>query len=203
MRKCSSLLCAPILALCLAPPGSAEHNPKRAHKLFQDGVRLEAARQFAEALQAFSQSIDLAPEEEPSWFHAARVRYAQGDFKNALADLDKAIQLAASDGEAHQLRGDCYRQLKDPAKALAEYDRAVELKADNAALYNSRAAIYAETGQTEKAIAEYGRGIRLRLDDPVPIRARGNLYANLGKFRGAPEDYEQSINLRPDFIDPY
>src|SRR5690349_5278369 len=127
MRGCILLLVASL--------GFAQQTPKRAQKVFRDGIRFETAGEYAEALKAFSAAIELAPQDEVAWFHRARVRYTQGDFKNALSDLDKAIQIAPSDGDAWQLRGDCYRQLKDQTKALADYDQALRLNVDNPALY--------------------------------------------------------------------
>src|SRR5260370_19774691 len=99
MRGCILLLVASL--------GFAQQTPKRAQKVVRDGIRFETSGEYAEALKAFSAAIDLAPQDEAPWFHRAPARYTQVDFKNALADLNNAVELAPSAGEAPPLHRDC------------------------------------------------------------------------------------------------
>ena len=71
--------------------GLAQTNTTRARKFFNDGLRAENAGEFEGALKAFSSAIEASPDNQPAWFHRARIRYTQGDFKDAAADLDKAL----------------------------------------------------------------------------------------------------------------
>src|SRR3984893_319829 len=131
MRNCCLL---PVLCFACAAVLPAA-NPK-AQKAFREGLRFEAASQWKEAEQAYSDAIQNDPEDPLSYQHRAKVRYALADYRHALEDADRVVRFEPGSAEAYQLRGDAYRKLPDLSKAVADYSRAIELKLDSAAIYN-------------------------------------------------------------------
>ena len=49
------------------------------------------------------------------------------EYKRAMADFDKAIEMAPKDAETYNNRGALYNALDDYARAIADLDRAIEI----------------------------------------------------------------------------
>ena len=113
----------------------------------------------------------------------------QGDFENAIADYNKAIELNSMFVDAYYNRGLIYedRGLGNILsgrdyfeKAIADYDKAIDLNPNFAKAYNNRGIAYYNLGLIayalpnilkgqdyfEKAIADYDKAIELRHGDP-------------------------------------
>ena len=59
-------------------------------------------------------------------------------YKEAIADYDKAIELNPKDAKAYYNRGNAKHQLKQYKEAIADYDKAIELNPKDANAYNNR-----------------------------------------------------------------
>src|SRR3546814_13216788 len=61
-----------------------------------------------------------------------------GRFAEAVADLDKAIELDPFDDWAFLSRGDAFLELGEAERALADYGQVIELEPENPAGYSHR-----------------------------------------------------------------
>jgi tetratricopeptide (TPR) repeat protein len=78
-------------------------------------------------------------------------RLHAGDYANALADFDRALELDPQNSSAYTHRGLARAALRDYGGALHDYDHALELNEhDHEATY-STACAYAQMGQAEQA----------------------------------------------------
>jgi tetratricopeptide (TPR) repeat protein/predicted aspartyl protease len=71
---------------------------------------------------------------------------ARHDFEHALADLDRACQLAPDNADYAYQRGVIHRDLSQDALASADFDRAIKLKPDDADALLERAALRFKSG---------------------------------------------------------
>ena len=92
------------------------------------GNRAEAEKHVASAHAALEQMTDLHAQQEPFFpYLTGYVAFYLGDFRNALADLERAQQ----DAFIQCLIGQVYEKLGDKAKAMEYYRRAVGTRGHN------------------------------------------------------------------------
>ena len=75
------------------------------------------------------------------------------DYKGAIADYTKAIELDPDYASAYYNRGNSKNSLKDYKGAIADYTKAIELKLDDAA-YNNRSISKENLGDLNGACAD-------------------------------------------------
>ncbi len=103
--------------------------------------------------------------------HSDLKQYAQ-----ALADLDKAIELDPMNASAYNNRGLLNSSHgKGWQAALADYDKAVELDPDFAVAYYNRGHVYAELKMNEQAKADYDKALSLTSDTSLVDRIQKSL----------------------------
>jgi tetratricopeptide (TPR) repeat protein len=140
------------LALFRAAAAADPHDPQ---PRYEEGVTLLALRRYAEAVEAYAATEELAP----GWFHCR-------------ADLWLARELAA--GRAGHATFEALRALEDgggePAAKLAIADAAIAEAPGVAALHYHRGRALEQLGRGDDAFAALGAGIAC---DPEPdIRTR-------------------------------
>jgi tetratricopeptide (TPR) repeat protein len=124
-------------------------------------------------------------------------------YKEALADLNHAIQLGLNRAEVYANRGLAYEKLYLSDEALNDYSRAIELDPTQAIIYSNRGNMYNSFQRYEEALVDLTHAIKL---DPKLVFAyinRGNTYASLQRNEEALADYEQAIQLNPNIAIVY
>ena len=137
------------------------------------------------------------------------------DFKGAIKDYTKAIELAAPNyvqpniidyqekdyyeyAAAYYNRGRAKRSLEDYKGAIADYTKAIELtsKVENQnVLLKNRGNTKTDLEDYEGAIADYTKAIELDSDDANAYFYRGDAKEMLGDFNGACEDWKIAVSL--------
>jgi len=113
------------------------------------------------AIADFSMSIAYR-EDADSYCQRASTYSALGEKEKALADFNKAVQLAPKYVLARLERSEVYDGLGDFKKALADLDMAARLEPKNPDVYISRAAFFERRGDFNRALAESGRALELK-----------------------------------------
>ena len=80
---------------------------------------------------------------DPVWFAEVyfkwgEEKYKLGDYENAIADYDMAVQLNPDHADAYNNRGNVKYKLKQYNAAIADYDLAIRLNPNHADAYNNR-----------------------------------------------------------------
>lgn len=122
----------------------------------------------------------------------------QGNYKESIRYLAKAIQLKPDFADAFITRGNAYRELGQSQRAIQDYNEGIRLKPNNAFAYWHRAFAYGKAGQYPRAINDYTQVIRLNPNHKSAYGNRGLAYAKLGQHHRAIQDYTQAIRLKPD-----
>ena len=133
----------------------------------------------------------------------AIVRQLAGKHADAIADLNKVIDLYPQCSMAYRNRGVSWIWLNEPDKALADYSRAIELDPGDGEAADNRAAVWMNKGEWDKALADSNRAIELVPANPRAYLNRGVTYINKKAYDRALTDLNKGIELAPTFVKLY
>src|SRR6266702_6218466 len=141
----------------------------------------------------------LTPQKtKAQWMKKGNTHYDTKQYKEAIVNYDRAVQLDQNYAIAYNQRGNAYYYLKEYQKAIADYNRAIELDPTMVVAYNSRGNVYYALKEYQKAIVDYNRGIQLDPNYAAVYNSRGNAYYYLKEYQKAIADYNRTIQLDPD-----
>ena len=93
---------------------------------------------------------------------------AKGDFDQAIADLDKALQLDPKSALALSDRASIYRARGDLDPTIADYDAVIAALPKSAAAFLGRGEAYQTKNDLDRAIADYGKALKLAFNAQAP-----------------------------------
>jgi len=130
--------------------------------LFQQGLQLGEQRNFSGAVQAFTAAIAQNPRYERAYFfRAPSYRYLR-QYSNAIADLDRALQLRPLYNAYIAEKVEIYREAGDLAAALREADQLViimpKFERINPLAFPLRGSVFQAMGLEREAAQEFAYG---------------------------------------------
>lgn len=129
--------------------------------------------------------------------------YSLKQYKEAVENYTRAIQLQANNSIFYNNRGCAYDDLEEYDKAISDYNKAIELDPENATIYNNRGYLYIILREYDKALLDFEEAIRLQPNNADLYGNRGCLYDDLGDYDKAIGDYSRSIELNPNNAEIY
>jgi len=119
---------------------------------------------YDKALEDFNKVLQLDPTFKDAYMN--RAYYAKektGDFKGALQDLNKFIDLNKNGNNAFALnnRGFIKFNLNDHAGAMEDIQKSIELDPENSFAYKNRALIYLSTDSISLACTDLNKALEL------------------------------------------
>jgi len=179
---------------------------------FEKGMALLKARQYDEAVDAFSGVIDMIPGDFEAYNYRGVARAYKKDFDGAIEDYTMALKIKPEYAEALNNRGFAWVKNGDLAKALDDFSRAIELEPYFLDAYNSKAWILATSSDKRyrngKQAVELAKKA-LELNPTVDsLDTASAAYAANGQFDEAIASQKKVIELmirqnRSDGLDPY
>lgn len=162
----------PYSSLTLKERAEAAKEYKKITELQAEAFKLTNMGNFVAADDIWTTVIEYDRTNPAAWSNRGNCRTSQGRFTDAVADFDRAIQLAPKEPDPHLGRGVALEGLRRFQEALAEYE-----------MSNSC------------SIAMYGAS------DPVTFNNRGNCYGlGLGDWATAVQCFHQASVLSRDFV---
>ncbi len=128
---------------------------------------------------------------------------ALGDYRQALNNCNKAIELNAEGAWVYFIRGCIYNKFGDHHEALNDYGNAIKLSPWLADAYVNRGNTYYELGNYDQAIVDYDKAIELTSQDAITYFNRGRAYFNLDAIQEAVKDYDKAIELDSQYAEAY
>ena len=141
-----------------------------------------------------SKDLGDRPENAYAYLERGKSRSTADNFKDALADLNRAIQLQPT-AESYNERGQVRDRLKDKQGALADFNEAVKLNPNLAEAYYYRASVEDDFGNTQQALADLEKSLSLQKDNTLALIARGRLHNKLGNRSQALADFNTAIKV--------
>ncbi|MBK6705561.1 MAG: tetratricopeptide repeat protein [Caulobacteraceae bacterium] len=121
-----------------------------------------------------------------------------GDLRSSLADHNRALQLAPSDGISYFNRANTLRDMEDLDGAITDYNLALRYQAGYRPAYMERAWCYQRRGEHNLAIADYTMAIGINASDGDAYIGRANSYIDQRQYDPALADLAQAERLMPN-----
>ena len=140
-----------------------------------------------ESLQAYQQSLLIAPKDGDIYYYVARVHSAMGNVKDQGTSADEAIKNATKYvGESYYLLADSLDRQKNYGAAIDAYQKAIAGKPDIYQAYRNLAAIYQRQNRMANAIEISKKAILMFPGD-------GNLYTDVSWFYSLADRPEDAV----------
>lgn len=122
------------------------------------------------------------------------------DYRDALAELSKCIELNPDFVPAYKFRAEALLNLNEFNSASEDFDRAIEKGDDDPAIYFGRAIAYAMQGSYEESIKDISHYIELNPEEPIGYEQRAAIYEKYGKQNEASVDRKKANSLRKEML---
>ena len=119
-------------------------------------------RQLLDASQTATRDLRAG-----EWWLRGNAEFAVGEYEEALAAYDRAIELDPDHAVAHLNRGPALARLERYKEALAACDRAIELDPSHAGAHTNRGVVLARLERYKEALSAFDRAIELDPDNLV------------------------------------
>ena len=106
---------------------STHPNNQKLTERLAEGSKLVRNKQLLQAINIFTEVIDLDPKWAEAWNKRATVLYMMGDYKSSQKDIDKVLELEKRHFGALAGQGLVNIQLKNYEKAILSYKKAQEI----------------------------------------------------------------------------
>ncbi len=155
--------------------GAFEPNsrPLTATDLYQMGIERARSGHYSQALNCYSQALELNPRLAEIYDQRGFVHYRLQNYAAAFADHNQALQLNSQLASAYYHRGLTRFALGYTQAALDDYTQAIHLDPAHAQAYHQRGLAYVDLDESAAAIADLEiaaqyfseRGNRVKYDD--------------------------------------
>lgn len=132
------------------------------------------------------------------YFYSGYDKSLLGDYRGAIEDFNKAIQLDPDYTLAYSIRGFTKAFLGDDRGAIEDFNKAIQFEPDLTDAYTLRGVAKSHLGDNRGAIEDYNKAIQLDPDNNKAYYNRGITKSTLGDARGAIQDLTMAIQLNPD-----
>ena len=163
----------------------------------RDYRRLTESQDYTRALAAAEEVVELrgAPRD---WMAKGQIEIEIGQFEEALASYEQALELDAGDATAWHNQGAALASLGRYEEALVSFEKAVELDAKIPTAWYNQGSALANLGRLEEALASYEKALELDTKIPAAWYSQGAALANLGRLEGALASYEKVVELNAE-----
>ncbi|QJR16453.1 tetratricopeptide repeat protein [Usitatibacter palustris] len=168
-------------------------------KLLQHGEDAVYAGQFAQGEAAARHVIGQSPGTARAHYILAISSLFQNRHADALAHVEKAVELDGAESQFHFTKGVCLAAVGRPAEAIHAYRRALELRP---MFFEARANLgnLLETAQRfDEAAEQYSRALRMKPDVVPVLNGLGVSEIAMGRFEDAVRHLQRALSLQPDF----
>ncbi len=178
-----------------------EEIQKQAQILFYYSLAVSSCGvgQYDEAIVSYTKAILTNPESPTlSLLHRLRgmAHRDNGEFKQAINDFTKTIELSPNDPLSYHGRGLVYALENEIDLAITDFSKAIELDANIACVYYNRGHAYFIKGNTDQAIVDYSKAIELDAYFAAVYSGRAEAYVKKGDQVLAKKDLQRAEELK-------
>lgn len=118
-----------------------------------------------------------------------------GNYREAIADFNQALQLNFQDAIVYRNRGKARSQLGDHQGALLDFNQAIKIEPENGLVYVARGNVYRSMGNYLAAIQNYAQALQINPHNPQAYYNRGLVYTFLEEMSKAIADYQKAASI--------
>ncbi len=174
-------------------------NPKSPLAPLLSGLVLEQQGQLAEARQAFTRAIELAPDSLQALEQLVDLDVRAKEYPAALQRVQSRLAQNPKDAGLQLLLAKIYLAQRDTAQAEAALRKAIELKPDSPTGYLLLARLYLGTDQQEKALANLAEVVAKNPKDAGALMLIGMIHDTQKNYPAARDAYEKVLAINPNF----
>ena len=150
-----------------------------------------------EAIQAFHNAIELAPEQISPWNNLGNLYRKLKRHAEALASFQKAIEQNASDARGWNGLGDVYHETGCNADAASAYRKAIEFSPAYVHSWTGLGNAYMDEGQLEEALTAHQKAIEIDRNAVNSWLGLGNIHRMKGNNEHASVAFQTALELEP------
>ena len=159
--------------------------------------------ELASAIKTLTAMIEKAPRDGNLLSLRATAHHRMGQNDDALADLDRAIELHSNDAKLYNNRGFVRLGLEQFSAALSDFNRATELSDKFANAYNNRGLLFLAQKKYAEAIVEFDRAIKIDGNYIDAYNNRGFAELEEGQIEKALDDFNLTIQLNNQYVNAF
>jgi len=163
--------------------------------LFKRGGYYFLQGDFGRAVQYCTRDIERQPEQVNNYIDRAICYIWMLHKDRALADLERALQLAPNNTTALLVHADLYAIDKNYDEALSLISRAIEVNPNWGAPYLDRGAILLGKHEYQSALEELNKSILLHQQPPLSYVIRSMAHFKLGNVDAAHKDQDMALHF--------
>ncbi|BAY19630.1 tetratricopeptide TPR_2 [Anabaenopsis circularis NIES-21] len=173
---------------------------------FYKSLRIHPSQQKDLLVRAIQQaeliSTNTHPEFSSRLFsNIGNLLYELKEYKEALANYDKAIEIKDDLLEAWSNRGNVLDDLELYEEALASVDKAIALQNDYPQVWLNRGVMLGNLERYEEALASFDKAIALQNDYLKAWLNRGVMLGNLERYEEALASCDKAIEIQNDYLE--
>ena len=130
-----------------------------------------------------------------AYLNRAGLELSRGDKRQALDDLDRAIEIMPDEKSAYEMRGSLYLSSGNTALAMADLDKAVQLDPNYAEAYNSRGVALLAAGDYARAVGDFNIALKLGLASARTYNNRAYAYIYERQYDAAIADFGAALSI--------
>lgn len=136
-------------------------------------------------------------EEAENYYESGQKKQKSEDYRGAVDDFTKSIQLKPNSGKFYSSRGSAKQELKDYQGAVTDFTEAIRIDPFYAYFYYNRGRVKEEMKDYQGAMYDYNEAIRLHTPDTDSYKLTESLNQNLTyQNRAISEDVLDHISIR-------
>jgi tetratricopeptide (TPR) repeat protein len=130
---------------------------QNAKEFYEKGLEKAQAGKLEDAIELFSKSIELQPEDYYSWYNRGIANTMLDNYEDALPDFEQTVKLAPDYKKGWLNRGTTKKHLTDYEGALSDYSYAIKLDPNYADGYYNRGLVYEVLSKKDSACMDFNK----------------------------------------------
>jgi len=176
----------------------AQDDGSEAKAAFDKGIRFYQDGQYKEAIEAFTELLQLMPDFAEGYFNLGMAHFRLGDADAAVTVFEKAIELKPDFLEAYFGLGQVYFDKGEEEKATQIYQKATSAIPDNARAYVNLGIICFSNNKDDMAVEALLKAKDLDPSLPQIYYQLGLVYTRKGELDKTIASFEEFLALAPD-----
>ncbi len=155
------------------------------------------------ALDSLSQNIVNDPNNSNTYYQRGLYFYDEGEFDQALNDINRALEVDSMVAQYHYVKGNIYYDDKRFKEAFSSYQKSIELDEEHVNAILKLSQIELILKNYDLAIEMVNKALRLDPMNPVAYYLKGFIYLDARDSTTAISTFQTAIEVDPNYYDAY